>query len=78
LSGATAGRQAEPGVPFSAHVPTATRWASIMQFVCPGDGEEQPDRNAHQQDGILLQTTAAQQRKLDQKSISPLHRREAL
>jgi hypothetical protein len=23
------------------------------QFVCPGDGEERPDRNAHQQDGAV-------------------------
>jgi hypothetical protein len=30
------------------------------QFVCLGDGEEQPDRNAYQQDGILHCIPAAQ------------------
>jgi hypothetical protein len=34
-------------------------------FVCPGDGKEQPERNSYQQDGILFQITATQQRELD-------------
>jgi len=33
--------------------------------------KEQPERNAHQQDGVLFQITATQQRKLDQPFSSP-------
>src|ERR1700674_774833 len=54
------------------------RAAGDKQFVCPGDGEEQPERNAYQQDGILFQITATQQRKLDQPfpiHLLSLHRR---
>src|SRR5580658_3963896 len=47
------------------------RAAGDKQFVCPGDGEEQPDRNAYQQVAILFQITATQQRKLDQPF--PIH-----
>lgn len=47
------------------------RAAGGKQFVCPRDGEEQPDQNAYQQDGILFQTTATLQRKMDQPF--PLH-----
>ena len=36
------------------------------QLICTGDGEEQSERNAHQQDGIVFQATATQQRKPDQ------------
>jgi len=32
--------------------------AGDKQFVCPGDGEEQAERNAYQQDGIWFQITA--------------------
>jgi hypothetical protein len=42
------------------------------QFVWPEDGEEQPERNAYQQDGILFQIAATQQRKLDQPFPVPL------
>jgi len=41
------------------------RAAGNKQFVCPGDGKEQPERYAYQQNGIWLQITASQQRKLD-------------
>ncbi len=47
------------------------RAAGDEQFVCPGDGEEQADRNAHEQDGELFQVTATEQRKLDQ--AFPIH-----
>src|SRR5258708_37101088 len=54
------------------------RGAGDKQFVCPGDGEEQTERNAYQQDGILFQIAATQQRKLDQPfpiHLLSLHRR---
>src|SRR3954469_20825596 len=53
---------------FSVH---SLRSAGDKQFVCPGDGEEQPERNAYQQDGILFPITATQQHKLDQPF--PIH-----
>jgi hypothetical protein len=37
------------------------------------DGEEQSERYAYQQDGILFQITATQQRKLDQPFQSTSH-----
>ena len=40
---------------------------TFMRLPC----EEQPERNTHQQDGILFQITATQQRKLDQ--LFPIH-----
>src|ERR1700733_2983435 len=47
------------------------RAAGDKQFISPGDGEEQPERNAYQQDGILFHITATQQQKLDQPF--PIH-----
>ena len=37
--------------------------ARDKQFVCPGDGGEQPEQNTYQQDCILFQITVTQQRK---------------
>ena len=45
--------------------------AGDKQFVCPRDGEEQPERDAYQQDGIGIQITATQRSKLDQPF--PIH-----
>ena len=49
------------------------RSAGDKQFVRAGDGEEQPDRNAHEQDGVLFQITVARQHKLDRsQTLQPL------